>query len=52
MSLIGPLVFGELAARFGYRVAILTNGAFFLIGLLIVLSLDLRKRALTSEAKA
>jgi UMF1 family MFS transporter len=49
-ALIGPLVFGELAARFGYRAAILTNGGFFLIGLFIVASLDLRKRAMVAEA--
>jgi UMF1 family MFS transporter len=50
-ALIGPLVFGELAAAFGYRAAILTNGGFFLVGLLIVATLDLRKRALVSEAE-
>jgi UMF1 family MFS transporter len=49
-ALIGPLVFGELAAAFGYRAAILTNGGFFLVGLLIVATLDLRKRALVAEA--
>lgn len=48
-ALIGPLVFGEMAAWWGYRAAILTNGGFFLIGLLIVLTLDLRKRALAEE---
>jgi MFS transporter, UMF1 family len=45
-ALIGPLVFGELAAGFGYRTAILANAGFFLIGLVIVLTLDLRKGAL------
>jgi UMF1 family MFS transporter len=49
-ALIGPLTFGELAAAFGYRAAILTNGGFFLVGLLIVATLDLRKRALVAEA--
>ena len=49
-ALIGPLVFGELAAAFGYRAAILTNGGFFLTGLVIVATLDLRKRALVAEA--
>ncbi|WP_175414782.1 MFS transporter [Nibricoccus aquaticus] len=50
-ALIGPLVFGELAAGFGYRTAILANGGFFLIGLVIVATLDLRKRALVAEAE-
>jgi MFS transporter, UMF1 family len=49
-ALIGPLVFGELAALFGYRTAILTNAGFFLVGLAIVATLDLRKRALVAEA--
>ncbi len=51
-ALIGPLVFGELAAGFGYRTAILANAGFFLIGLLIVAALDLRKRALVAESAA
>ncbi|MGC4072459.1 MAG: MFS transporter [Nibricoccus sp.] len=50
-ALIGPLVFGELAAGFGYRWAILTNAGFFLIGLLIVLTLDLKKQTLVEEAE-
>ncbi len=49
-ALIGPLVFGELATGLGYRWAILANGGFFLVGLLIVLTLDLRKRAMVAEA--
>jgi MFS transporter, UMF1 family len=49
-ALIGPLVFGELAAAFGYRAAILTNAGFFLVGLVIVATLDLRKRALVAES--
>ena len=49
-ALIGPLVFGELASGFGYRTAIMTNAGFFLVGLAIVATLDLRKRALVAEA--
>jgi UMF1 family MFS transporter len=51
-ALIGPLVFGELAAGFGYRTAILANAGFFLVGLVIVAALDLgkgRKRKVASS---
>jgi UMF1 family MFS transporter len=44
-ALIGPLVFGELAAGLGYRTAILATAGFFLVGLLIVPTLDLRRPA-------
>ena len=49
-ALIGTLVFGELAAGLGYRTAILANAGFFLIGLVILLTLDLRVRKLVEEA--
>jgi len=50
-ALIGTLVFGELAAGMGYRVAILANAGFFLIGLVILMTLDLRVPKLVEEAE-
>ncbi len=50
-ALIGPLTFGEIAALWGYRAASLATAAFFLIGLAIVLTLDLRRRSLVAEAR-
>jgi len=49
-ALIGPLTFGEIAALWGYRAASLATAGFFLIGLAIVLTLDLRRRTLVAEA--
>jgi len=40
-GVIGPLSMGEMATHFGYRTAVLANGGFFLIGLIIVAGLKL-----------
>lgn len=41
-AVLGQPVFGVLATYFGFRTAILANGGFFVIGLLILLPLTLR----------
>jgi len=43
-GVIGQPVFGLLATAFGFRVAILANAGFFVIGLLILLPLSLKPR--------
>lgn len=43
-AVVGPPVFGVLATAFGYRVAILADGLFFLAGLLVLLPLKLDQR--------
>ena len=40
-GVIGPLTMGELATHLGYRSAVLINGGFFVVGLLILLGLSL-----------
>jgi len=40
-GVIGPLTMGELATNFGYRTAVLLNGVFFVVGLLILLTIAL-----------
>jgi len=42
-AVIGPLAMGELATLLGYRTAVLLNGIFFLLGLMIVLPLSLAR---------
>jgi MFS transporter, UMF1 family len=49
-GVIGQPLFGLLAAWLGYRAAIIANGGFFLIGLLILLGLNLRPRAVNGPA--
>ena len=44
-AVIGQPVFGWMAAYAGYRVAVLANGVFFLVGLIILLRLRLRTSA-------
>ncbi len=51
-GVIGPLVFGWMATAVGYRVAILTNGGFFLAGLLVLLTISLRPAAADSDKLA
>lgn len=41
-GVIGPFIFGWLATALGYRVAILTNGGFFLAGLAVLALTKLR----------
>ena len=43
-GVIGPLVFGWVVTLAGYRTAIFVNGAFFVVGLLILLPLSLKPR--------
>lgn len=43
-GVIGPLVFGWIATKAGYREAIFVNAGFFVIGLLILLPLSLKPR--------
>lgn len=47
-GVIGPLTMGELATRLGYRSAVLLNGVFFLMGLVILLTLSLPKGSRSS----
>ncbi len=42
-GVIGPLVFGWLATMAGYRVAIVATAAFFLVGLLVLLPLKIKR---------
>ncbi|MDF3059146.1 MAG: transporter, partial [Rariglobus sp.] len=44
-GVIGPLVFGWLVTGAGYRTAIFVNAGFFVAGLLILLPLTLKPRA-------
>ncbi len=43
-GVIGPLVFGWVVTKAGYRTAIFVNGGFFVAGLLILLPLTLKPR--------
>jgi MFS transporter, UMF1 family len=48
-GVIGPLVFGWMVTLGGYRTAIFVNAGFFIAGLLILLPLSLKPRALASQ---
>ena len=49
-GVIGPAVFGTLAADLGYRPAILVNAGFFVIGLVVLIPLTLPSRHDVTES--
>jgi UMF1 family MFS transporter len=49
-GVIGQPAFGMMATAFGFRTAILANGIFFVVGLLILLPLSLKPRATVASA--